>query len=58
MTVGALRRTATDVEVDGFHPRVPLDLPHDCCDRLLTLLQKVEMAGVWPATATAALSSS
>ena len=38
------------VGVDGFHQRVPLVLSDECSGRILTLLQEVEMAEVWPTT--------
>ena len=38
--------------VEGFHPRDLWDLSGECCGRILTLLHKVEMAGVWPANAS------
>ena len=48
---GLLRRAAVackstiGVGVDGFHPRVPLDLSDECCGGLLTLLLKLVMSG-------------
>ena len=54
LKVRALRRAAAECEVrtvlgmDSFHPWVPLDLTDDCCERIFTMLHKVEMAGKWP----------
>ena len=31
--------------MDGFHPKVPLDLSDECCERVFKLLHKVEMRG-------------
>ena len=59
--MGALRRAAAAFQsttgggVDGFHPRVLLDLSDERCGRFIKLLRKVEMAGVWPANASATL---
>ena len=59
--VCALRRGAaacksiTGEGVDGFHLRLPLDLSDVCCDGILTLLRKVEMARVWSTDASTAL---
>ena len=60
-TVKALKRAAaaykviTRAGVDGIRSMVPLDLSDECGERILKLLHKVEMAGRWPTSASAAL---
>ena len=44
--------------MDGFHPGGSLDLTDECCERILTVLHKVEMAGKWPANASTTSFSS
>ena len=44
--------STTGVGVDGFHPRVLLALSDECCGAIFTLLNKVEMAGLWPTNAS------
>ena len=53
LRVGALRSGSCRIPSEG---RVPLDLSDDCCGKILTLLHKVEMAGVWSANASTTLS--
>ena len=49
LQIAALREAAaafkatTGLGVDGFHPKVPLDLSDECCERVFKLLHKVEM---------------
>ena len=41
--------------LDGFHPWVPLDHTDECCERLLSMLDEMEMAGKWPTNASTTL---
>ena len=43
-----LKKEYHGVGLDGFHPRVPLDLSDGCCGGILALLHKVEMVGTCP----------
>ena len=54
MTIEPSKRAATSFEstskvgVDGFHPKVCLDLTDWCCEEILILLPKIKMAGQRP----------
>ena len=37
-------RATAGVGVNGCHPKIILDFSDDCCERILTLLHKVEVA--------------
>ena len=37
-------KSTMEVDVDGFHPKVPMDYPDEYCKEHLDILYKVEMA--------------
>ena len=41
-------KATTGVGCDGFHPRVPFDLPKESRGEVVKFLQKVEQCGKWP----------
>ena len=44
------------VEVDALHPRTPMDLSSELCNKIFKCLHKSVMAGKWPSRASTTLS--
>ena len=46
--VSRLYKARTGVGCDGFHSKVPLDLPNETRGEIVEFLEKVEQIGMWP----------